>query len=287
MNKKKPIPKPGEVYAAKLPNKYWSALVVLHKIENSYLVYATAYYELISPTLENTRLTQFHYREDLYSKDRKPAMYWLDGKPGADFQLIGSIDLREKIEIKESNTYAGIWKNYLPSHIMWEKERDAGVSQGKIQSFEQADPKAVVEELEDEVFWNLIDLIDWKKRNPMNPLISRLKKDTEEVIFAFEETLSHKLFLLDTPAHAGVLVQPETYLSVDAFLYARCAVVAKGKDCFHQTVKNAAAINMEWDAEGLLEVASEAYSKKTGEPFDYASSYDYETCSNRLAWEGK
>lgn len=287
MNKKKPIPKPGEVYAAKLPNEYWSALVVLHKIEKSYLVYATAYYELIPPTLEDTRLTQFHYREDIYSKDRKPAMYWLDGKPGADFHLIGSIDLKEKSEIKESNTYAGIWKNYLPSHIMWEKERDAGVFQEKIQSFEQADPEAVVEELEDDVFWNLIDLIDWKKRNPMNPLINRLKKDTEEVIFAFEETLSHKLFLLDTPAHAGIPDQPETYLSVDAFLYARCAVVAKGRDCFNQTVKNATAINMEWDAEELLEVASEAYSKKTGEPFDYASSYDYETYSNKLAWEGK
>lgn len=51
-------------------------------------------------------------------------------------------------------------------------------------------------------------------------------------------------------------------------------------------MKNATAINMEWDAEELLEVASEAYSKKTGELFDYASSYDYETFSNRLAWEG-
>lgn len=286
MSKKKPIPIPGEVYAAKLPNEYWTALVVLHKIEKSYLVYVTTYYELIPPTLDDTRLTQFHFRMDLYSEDRKPAIYWLDGKPGADFHLIGSIDLKEKSEIKESNTYAGIWKTYLPSHIMWEKEREAGVFQEKIHSFEQADSEAVVVELEDEVFWNLIDLIDWKKRNPMNPLIRRLKKDTEETIFAFEETLSHKLFLLDTPAHAGITDQPEACLSVDAFLYARCAVIAKGKDCFSQTVKNATAINMEWNAEELLEVASEAYSKKTGEPFDYSSSYDYETYSNRLAWEG-
>lgn len=174
------------------------------------------------------------YRKDIYSEGRKPAMYWLDGKPGEDFHLIGSIDLKEKNKIKESNTYAGIWKNYLPSHIMWEKEREAGIFHEKIPTFEQADSGAVVAELEDDVFWNLIDLIDWKKRNPMNKLISRLKKDTEEMIFAFEETLSHKLFLLDTPAHAGIPNQPETYLSVDTFLYARCAVVAKGKDCFNQ-----------------------------------------------------
>lgn len=286
MSKKKPIPKPGEVYAAKLPNEYWTALVVLHEIEKSYLVYATAYYELIPPALEDTRLTQFHYWKDIYSEERKSSIYWLDGKPGADFHLIGSIDLKEKSEIKESNTYAGIWKTYLPSHIMWEKEREAGVFQEEIQSFEQADLETVVVELEDGVFWNLIALIDWKKRNPMNPLISRLKKDTEETIFAFEETLSHKLFLLDTPAHAGITDQPETYLSADAFLYARCAVVAKGKDFFNQTVKSSTAINLEWDVEELLEVAREAYIKKTGEPFDYASSYDYETYSNRLAWEG-
>lgn len=64
-----------------------------------------------------------------------------------------------------------------------------------------------------------------------------IKKDTEEVIFAFEEMLSHKLFLLDTPAHAGITDQPKAYLPVDVFLYPRCAVVAKGKDCFNQTVK--------------------------------------------------
>lgn len=104
MNKKKPFPKPGEVYAAKLPNEYWSALVVLHKIEKSYLVYATAYYELISPTLEDMRLTQFYYEKDLYSEGRKPSIYWLDGKPSADFHLLGSIDLKEKSMIKESNT---------------------------------------------------------------------------------------------------------------------------------------------------------------------------------------
>ncbi|MCJ1908993.1 DUF4240 domain-containing protein [Planococcus ruber] len=287
MQKTNRAPKPGEVYIAKLPNGYWSALVVLHKIERSYLVYAAAYYELIPPALEDVCLTEFYYEKDLYSEGLKPSIYWLDGKPSGDFLLLGSIDLEEKSEIKESNIYAGIWKNYLPSHIMWEKEREAGVFQEKIQSFEQANSEAVVVELEDDVFWNLIDLIDWKKRHPMNPLISRLKKGTEEMIFAFEETLGHKLFLLDAPAHAGITDQPDTYLSVDAFLYARCAVVAKGKDCFNQTVKNAAAINMEWDAEELLEVASEAYSKKTGEPFDYASSYDYETYSNRLAWESK
>lgn len=285
MSKKKAFPEPGEVYAAKLPNGCWSALVVLHEIEKTYLVYATAYYKMTPPTLEDTRLTQFDYSENPYSEDRKPSIYWLDGRPGTDFHLIGSIELKEKSKIKESDTYAGLWRNYLPSHIMWEKESEAGAFQKEIQVLGPADSEAGVTELENDVFWNLIDMIDWKKRNPMNPLIQRLKKQTEQMIFAFEETLSHKLFLLDTPAHAGLTDQLKIYLSADAFLYARCGVVAKGRDCFQQIVKSSAVIHMEWDAEELLEVASAAYSQKTGEPYDYVPSYAYETYSNRSAWE--
>lgn len=116
----------------------------------------------------------------------------------------------------------------------------------------------------------------------MRALIKKLRESSVEVIYSFEETLSHKLYLLDTPEHAG---QSEDYLSPDAFLYARCAVVAKGRELYEDVIQNSLPIDLEGDAEELLEVSSEAYEEKTDESFDYVSTYDYETFSNESEWK--
>ena len=276
LSKKKRAPKIGEVYATKFPNEYWCALVVLNVIENSYLVYTTAYYDLKPPSADDPSLTEFYYSKDWYSDGTKPTIYWIDGKPDERYHLIGEIDLQEKSDIKESAYYYGIWKTYTPQEVMWEKDPSTIPK-----AIETKPSEHQVDELPDDMFWDFIKLIDMRKKNPMRGLIKKLKESPIDVIYSFEETLSHKLFQLDTPEHAG---QSEEYLSPDVFLYARCAVVAKGRDFYETVIKNSSPIDLEEDAEELLEVASEAYEKKTDEPFDYVSTYDYETFSNKSAW---
>lgn len=138
--------------------------------------------------------------------------------------------------------------------------------------------------LNDRDFWRFIAVM---KKYPRfiktKMLISKLSKQPEEVILGFEETLSYKLFLLDTPQHAYADNENE-YLSPDLFLYARCAVVARGKKYYDMILNDPGRFDMELDFEELLEVAPEAFEKKTKEEFHCLTKYDYETYSNEQAW---
>ena len=282
MSNKMKKPVPGQVYTAQFPNHYWFALVVLNVVENSYLVYTTSYYSKIPPEIEDPCLSQFYYGYDLHLKRPEPSIYWIDGKPGDNYKLIGEIDLKGKNEIKKSNWYSGIWKQFFPSDLMRDKQKESEIVYKQEPTVLEGNYS---EELDEKTFWSLIDLIDMDQEDPMEALICHLEKLPVETIYAFEETLSHKLFLLDRPEHAGVDGESKECLSPDAFLYARCAVITEGQHYFDQVVKEAAEIDLEWDAEELLEVASEAYSRKTGETFEYVSRFDYETYSNTSAWE--
>ncbi len=60
----------------------------------------------------------------------------------------------------------------------------------------------------------------------------------------FEETIAHKLYLLDTKKHAENMreysFKDETpnEFSVDDFLYTRCAVIARGQDNYVEILQN-------------------------------------------------
>ena len=64
-------------------------------------------------------------------------------------------------------------------------------------------------------------------------------------VYQFQDTLSKKLWNLDTRAHAAVFMpeeEEEEYLSVNDFLYARCGVVANGREYYEQVIKTPAAL---------------------------------------------
>lgn len=279
MAKKIPKPKSGDVWATQFPNGYWCAVVVLNSDRTSYVVYTSAYYDLEPPRIDDARLKEFYYEDDYYSDGKRESIYWVSGKPDDSYHLVGEIDLEEKSEITESNWYYGVWKGLKPQQLMWEMDPSTKVFPEEVKS---KAPEHHVDELSDDVFWNFIELIDLKKKNSMRALIKALKESSVETIYSFEETLSHKLYKLDTPEHAG---QSEDYLSPDVFLYARCAVIAQGRSFYETTLKNALPIDLDGDAEELLEVAGEAYEKKTKDFFDFVSTYDYETFSNKEAWQ--
>ena len=95
------------------------------------------------------------------------------------------------------------------------------------------------------------------------------------------------MYQLDTKAHGAAYMANEgaDYLSVDDFLYVRCAAVAEGKTYFDHILKTPSELSNEIAFEPLLNLADEAYTLKTGKLFDYHPTFNYETYSNKAAWQ--
>lgn len=139
-------------------------------------------------------------------------------------------------------------------------------------------------------FWGIIDLLDWSKGNRAEiaaPAAFALSQLPMASIYLFHDILSEKLYQLDTRQHAESYLkkQGDDYLSVDDFLYVRCAVVAEGKDYYEKVLHNPAEMPVEIDFEHLLNLADEAYKIKTGREFDYFPVFNYETHSNTEGWK--
>mgnify|MGYP002397618692 CR=1 FL=1 len=76
----------------------------------------------------------------------------------------------------------------------------------------------------------------------------------------------------------------DDYLSVDDFLFVRCAVVAEGKAYFENILQNPSEFPSEISFEPILNLADQAYELKTGRTFEYFPPVSYETYSNKKAW---
>ena len=107
-------------------------------------------------------------------------------------------------------------------------------------------------------------------------------------IFEFADVLSKKLYALDGRIYAEQIGQsawsPDHYFSVDNFLYARCCVVANGKDLYEQVLHQPDLWPKDITFETLLYVPAMAYERKTGQDWDYISAFPIETYSNEAAW---
>ena len=148
--------------------------------------------------------------------------------------------------------------------------------------------------MDENEFWRIIGLFNWKRTGDddavLKPAAKELAKKSLEDIAAFEEIMSKKLYALDTVAHARQIgtdayVDSSQNFSVDAFLYARCCVVANGHEFFESVLADPAEFPEDMDFEALLELASTAYELKTGKaPEFFNTSVSYETFSNQAGW---
>ena len=126
----------------------------------------------------------------------------------------------------------------------------------------------------DKQFWQLINLLDWSQKKSTDilaPAVKELSLMSVVNIYLFADKLSEKLFLLDTRAHGDAYLKNEgdDYLSVDDFLYIRCAVVAEGKSYFEKVLSDPTLFPSDIDFEPLLGLANTAYQLKTGRSFGY------------------
>ena len=142
-------------------------------------------------------------------------------------------------------------------------------------------------------FWDIIEQLDWSKEGNdaavVEPVIEILQKRPLAHIYRFEDILSEKLWHLDTEKYAQVFLEnpEEGYLSVDDFLYTRCAVVANGRDFYQNVIDNPSEMPEDLTFEPLLYVALQAYKRKTGKEFMFISAYNYETYNNKEGWKNK
>ncbi|NUQ22919.1 MAG: DUF4240 domain-containing protein [Saprospiraceae bacterium] len=147
--------------------------------------------------------------------------------------------------------------------------------------------------LSEAYFWEIISLLDWSKVGDdeaiVEPAIARLVTGSIRHIFEFADLLSEKLYALDGRKYALHIGEDswkaDHYFSVDNFLYARCCVVANGKDLYDKVLQDPAQMPRDLTFEELLYIPSEAYERKTGKHYDYTPAYPIETYSNQAGWK--
>jgi Protein of unknown function (DUF4240) len=138
-------------------------------------------------------------------------------------------------------------------------------------------------------FWTIINAIDWSKKatkDKLKPAIERLSEMPISNIYLFADKLSEKLYFIDTKLHAQAYAAQESdnFISVDDFLYARCAVVAEGQDYYEKILHDPSLMPHDIVFEPLLSLADFAYEIKIGMEFNYRPTYNYETHSNQAGW---
>jgi len=142
-------------------------------------------------------------------------------------------------------------------------------------------------------FWQLIATIDTsalddgREDDAIEPLRTALGSRSATELFAFEEALSQTLHAIDGKAFADNA--GDSGGSDDAFLYARCHVVAKGR-AFFEAVRSDPTLmpkSIEQWCEPLLYPHRQAWATLTGKDqfeWPFTASVSYETGSNSSLW---
>lgn len=150
--------------------------------------------------------------------------------------------------------------------------------------------------LSEQAFWDIIGLLDWKQEGNdeeiLEPAIQYLSSLPAEAITVFDDFLSEKLYHLDAQSYAenageNAYRGEDAPFSADDFLYARCYVVAQGKDFYYRVLENPEKMPEDQTFESLLSLAPVAYRRKTGKKPDWVPAYPIETFSNAEGWDGE
>ncbi|MCL2447803.1 MAG: DUF4240 domain-containing protein [Polyangiaceae bacterium] len=123
--------------------------------------------------------------------------------------------------------------------------------------------------MDEATFWAIIDRIDrariaYDESAAVEPLVDALTGMARAEIASFEDHLARRLRDLDTPRHAGEA--GESSGSAEAFLHARCFVVAQGEAHFRAVLADPSQMprsSDEW-CEALLGVATAANENANG-----------------------
>ncbi|MER6503067.1 DUF4240 domain-containing protein [Streptomyces sp. NPDC001455] len=145
-------------------------------------------------------------------------------------------------------------------------------------------------------FWALIASFDWERTGDDDAVLAPASRGLQglppQEIVAFEDLLAAKLYALDTREHARWCYRGEAdpdngddYISADDFLYARCVVVANGREFYEGVLADPSRFPTGMEFESLLYLACNAYEARTGAPHDQLTSVSWESFSNTAGWQ--
>jgi Protein of unknown function (DUF4240) len=141
-------------------------------------------------------------------------------------------------------------------------------------------------------FWKLIEHIDRDALQrgegfdelALQPLIGVLAVLTQPELQSFQDHLAQMLYELDGRRYAAAA--GESGRSDDGFLYARCFVVAMGRDVYGRTLRDPDLMPKTLDrwCEPLLYATSRAWEVAHGERVQFDTKVSFETGSNGALW---
>lgn len=150
--------------------------------------------------------------------------------------------------------------------------------------------------MDEEQFWAIVDLFDWKQEDAeavIAPAVKALSEFSKSDIQQFHEILNRKLYALDGRRFATQLgsnryaPEEDRHFSVDDFLYSRCGVVANGRTLYESVLQNPRRMPKEFTFETLLALPEKAWAMQTGQDdYDYLPAVWAETFSNPEGWPG-
>lgn len=295
----------GDVYAVQVPDGRFAAVRVLQSIDRSQLVYASDYLGISPPDLNDISLRRCLI-QNRFSYRNSPAMWWLGGRIPGGLVRLGNIPVTEAESAMTCSSFA-YWDLPLAHSAYlewrWIHDRPALEQEVATRQAEQAaertrralaqKPKKMLSE---DDFWAIIDRLDWSRTGDdervVAPAVQALSALGKKQIQAFEERLSHCLYLLDTREHArhlgaGPAAGPGEYVSADGFLYARCAAVANGKAVYEAARHDPSLMPREVEFEALLDLANAAHVARYGDDLDYETGCNRESFSNAEGWRAR
>jgi hypothetical protein len=145
----------------------------------------------------------------------------------------------------------------------------------------------------EKLFWSLIAKLCWDKTGDdegvVEPVVAELSEMGVADIRRFDDILAAQLHALDTEAHAREIGDDayrrrDAGFSVDAFLYARCCIVANGRETYVEVLAHPKEMFKDMEFEAILYIAAQAYKRKTGREFEHVAPIGYETFANKVGW---
>lgn len=144
-------------------------------------------------------------------------------------------------------------------------------------------------EMDETHFWSIIEQLDWQQEGNdeavLAPAAAALSRFSETAIRTFADIQAKLLFQLDGKSYADAYAPEGNYFSADGFLYARCAVVANGRETYYQILVHPEQMPQDVEFEALLRLPELAWQMHTGKKtWDYIPSYNFETGFNKDGW---
>jgi hypothetical protein len=298
--------RPGDVFSAKVKDGRYGAIRVLRFMAGGHgpgigtaFIATTDYLGSAPPRLDDPALGTILVNRRFQKSGGFPAVSWIEDPPAPDFVYVGNGPLSaEQLAFKPQGQFGSSWHSLLEDVLTewrWIHDREALVAEVEAARVRPMKPVSVGPRvptkgatLTEEGFWKLIRLLRWESTESeeiLEPLEAELRKLKNADLLEFEEILAEKLYALDGERFADAA--GEAGKSDDAFLYARCYVVARGDAFYNLVLSDPSKFPPDVDLEPILYVVEQAYSEKTGESFDHTTHYSYESGSNKAGWPGR